>query len=63
MLFFLRSRDGEGSKVRFFPTSSAGPDSPTTFNFSGLILLTDAMVYYHPSLASGLFFFLNVQYC
>ena len=48
-----RSRDGSGSNVRFFATTNAGPDTPTTFNFSDVILFTDALVYYHPSKASG----------
>ncbi|KAL7648240.1 UNVERIFIED_CONTAM: hypothetical protein RMT77_000143 [Armadillidium vulgare] len=47
-----RSREGYGSTVRFFPTPTAGPDAPTTFNFTEIVLLTDAMIYYHPSKAS-----------
>ncbi|KAB7501149.1 Antigen, partial [Armadillidium nasatum] len=47
-----RSREGHGSTVRFFPTPTSGPDAPTTFNFTEIVLLTDAMIYYHPSKAS-----------
>ncbi|XP_069981512.1 CD109 antigen [Penaeus vannamei] len=47
-----RSRDGQGSDVFFFPTSMAGPDAPSTFNFSDLVILTDADLFYHPHHAS-----------
>ncbi|XP_045132663.1 CD109 antigen-like [Portunus trituberculatus] len=47
-----RSRDGAGAWINFFPTSLAGPDAPTTFNFSHLIVLTDADLFYHPHHAS-----------
>ncbi|KAK4320554.1 hypothetical protein Pmani_008591 [Petrolisthes manimaculis] len=43
-----RSRDGGRSWVNFFPTSLAGPDAPITFNFSELLILTDADLFYHP---------------
>ncbi|XP_050702984.1 LOW QUALITY PROTEIN: CD109 antigen-like [Eriocheir sinensis] len=47
-----RSRDGAGAWVHFFPTSIAGPDAPTTFNFTDMLVLTDADLFYHPHHAS-----------
>ncbi|KAK8743670.1 hypothetical protein OTU49_001200, partial [Cherax quadricarinatus] len=47
-----RSRDGNGAKVFLFPTAMAGPDAPSTFNFSDLVVLTDADLFYHPHHAS-----------
>nr|XP_045602144.1 CD109 antigen-like [Procambarus clarkii] len=47
-----RSRDGNGAKVFLFPTSMAGPDAPSTFNFSDLFVMTDADLFYHPHHAS-----------
>ncbi|KAB7495813.1 Antigen, partial [Armadillidium nasatum] len=38
-----RSREGEGSNIKLFATSNAGPDAPSTFNFTDVFLLTDAM--------------------
>ena len=49
----FRSRNGEGSKTRFFATSVAGPDAASTFTFAGLVLLTDAGVYYQRAKATG----------
>lgn len=43
-----RSRDGSGAQVSFFATAMAGPDAPSTFNFSDLVILTDADLFYHP---------------
>ncbi|KAK8743475.1 hypothetical protein OTU49_001098 [Cherax quadricarinatus] len=48
-----RSRDGNGAKVLLFPTTMAGPDAPSTFTFSHLIVLTDADLFYHPHHASA----------
>ncbi|XP_068231654.1 CD109 antigen-like [Palaemon carinicauda] len=50
---FTRSRDGAGSTVSFFPTNMVGPDAPSTFNFSNLVVLTDADLFYHPHHASS----------
>ncbi|XP_069194402.1 CD109 antigen isoform X2 [Procambarus clarkii] len=47
-----RSRDGNGAKVFLFSTSMAGPDAPSTFNFSDLVVMTDADLFYHPHHAS-----------
>ncbi|KAG7158739.1 C-type lectin-like 8, partial [Homarus americanus] len=47
-----RSRDGAGAKVSLYPTAMAGPDAPSTFNFSDLLVLTDADLFYHPHHAS-----------
>lgn len=47
-----RSRDGAGAWLSFFPTPLAGPDAPSTFNFSDLLVLTDADLFYHPHHAS-----------
>lgn len=60
-LFLCRSRDGAGARVEFFPTSVAGPDAPTTFNFTDLLVLTDANLFYHPHHASGNDFSLSAR--
>ncbi|XP_076035144.1 CD109 antigen-like [Oratosquilla oratoria] len=49
---YTMSRRGDGSQIKFFATASSGPDTPSTFNFTDLVLLTDAALYFHPSQAT-----------